>query len=475
MRSRSIARSSRRSSGLARATSTSSSATRFEVELPQDATKLVANLPYNVATPLVVESLDGLPNVRLWCVMVQREVADRFFAAARNKGVRRRLGPRPARRRANRVPRGLPHRLPAAAERRLGARRLPADGASRGLRPREEGRHGRVRAPAQDAAELARARRARDARGRLPKRSPRSAIRAETRAEALAPAELVALARARCGEPSSGTGQGQPRARRRPAARRRQARGPDRAPADRPRRPHRARRRRRSSWSTASPATRLLARRSASSLGRGRSSRAGAVKIEKKIPVAAGLGGGSSDAATALRLANETLPEPLPAEDLHGVAAQIGADVPFFLADGPQLGSGDGSELEPLDLPQDFWVVVLLPHGKGKTSTADVYAAFDTRHGVEGFAERRRGAPRRARRGRAPARPRRSAAERPRELAARGGASRGGRLPCGRLRRRAGAVRALPSPPRRRRRETRAPPPRPAPGSRHLRGTVDAC
>jgi 4-diphosphocytidyl-2-C-methyl-D-erythritol kinase len=113
------------------------------------------------------------------------------------------------------------------------------------------------------------------------------------------------------------------------------------------------------------------------------------VKIEKQIPVAAGLGGGSSDAATALRLASETLPEPLRAEDLHGVAAQIGADVPFFLADGPQLGSGDGSELEPLDLPQDFWVVVLLPHDKGKSSTADVYTAFDTRHGVEGFAERR--------------------------------------------------------------------------------------
>jgi 16S rRNA (adenine1518-N6/adenine1519-N6)-dimethyltransferase len=52
----------------------------LKLELPQDATKLVANLPYNVATPLVVESLDGLPNLRLWCVMVQREVADRFFA-----------------------------------------------------------------------------------------------------------------------------------------------------------------------------------------------------------------------------------------------------------------------------------------------------------------------------------------------------------------------------------------------------------
>lgn len=52
----------------------------LRAELPEDATKLVSNLPYNVATPLIVESLDGLPNVRLWCVMVQREVADRLFA-----------------------------------------------------------------------------------------------------------------------------------------------------------------------------------------------------------------------------------------------------------------------------------------------------------------------------------------------------------------------------------------------------------
>jgi len=47
--------------------------------------KLVANLPYNIATPLVVESLDGLPEIDLWCVMVQREVADRFFAVTSTK------------------------------------------------------------------------------------------------------------------------------------------------------------------------------------------------------------------------------------------------------------------------------------------------------------------------------------------------------------------------------------------------------
>jgi 16S rRNA (adenine1518-N6/adenine1519-N6)-dimethyltransferase len=49
-------------------------------ELDPPPEKLVANLPYNVATPLVAESLDGLPSVRLWCVMVQREVADRLLA-----------------------------------------------------------------------------------------------------------------------------------------------------------------------------------------------------------------------------------------------------------------------------------------------------------------------------------------------------------------------------------------------------------
>ena len=112
-------------------------------------------------------------------------------------------------------------------------------------------------------------------------------------------------------------------------------------------------------------------------------------KIEKHIPLAAGLGGGSSDAATALRLANGSLAEPLPPAELHALAAGTGADVPFFLEHGPQLGSGDGSELSPLDLPQDFWVVILLPHDTVKSSTADVYAAFDARDGARGWDERR--------------------------------------------------------------------------------------
>ncbi len=114
-----------------------------------------------------------------------------------------------------------------------------------------------------------------------------------------------------------------------------------------------------------------------------------AAQIVKRVPVAAGLGGGSSDAATALRLANGLLAEPLPMDELVRIAAGIGADVPFFLGSGPQLGEADGTALSPLDLPQDYWVTLCLPKGVVKTSTADVYGAFDERCGGDGFAGRR--------------------------------------------------------------------------------------
>jgi 4-diphosphocytidyl-2-C-methyl-D-erythritol kinase len=113
------------------------------------------------------------------------------------------------------------------------------------------------------------------------------------------------------------------------------------------------------------------------------------VEIEKTIPVAAGLGGGSSDAAVALRRANELLPEPLGPSDLAELAATIGADVPFFLTSGAQLGSGDGSSLAALDLPGDYSVVLLLPANAVKMATGDVYRAFDVRNGADGYGERR--------------------------------------------------------------------------------------
>ena len=113
------------------------------------------------------------------------------------------------------------------------------------------------------------------------------------------------------------------------------------------------------------------------------------VRIEKRIPVAAGLGGGSADAATALRLANAMLPQPLRPERLCGLAAALGADVPFFLEPGAKLAEGDGTALRPLRLPLGYHVLVLVPAGVAKASTGAVYDAFDERGGERGFRERR--------------------------------------------------------------------------------------
>ena len=113
------------------------------------------------------------------------------------------------------------------------------------------------------------------------------------------------------------------------------------------------------------------------------------VHITKAIPVSAGLGGGSSDAATALALANESLDSPLDTNRLVEIAAGLGADVPFFLREGPQLGTDDGSRLTAIDLPQDFLVVLALPDDERKDSTSEVYGAFDARSGANGFEERR--------------------------------------------------------------------------------------
>jgi 16S rRNA (adenine1518-N6/adenine1519-N6)-dimethyltransferase len=158
-------------------------------------TKLVANLPYNVATPIVVESLDRLPQVGSWCVMVQREVADRFFARPGTKAygavsvllqlASRRTGFHPVSRTVFRPPPNVDSalvaferiqrpadwgRTKAVVEAAFAHRRktLPNSLALAGLGSRDEA-----------AAALA-------AIGRQP----------ATRAEALAPPEFVALAEA---------------------------------------------------------------------------------------------------------------------------------------------------------------------------------------------------------------------------------------------------------------------------------------
>ena len=112
-------------------------------------------------------------------------------------------------------------------------------------------------------------------------------------------------------------------------------------------------------------------------------------RIRKRIPVAGGLGGGSSDAATALRFANDLRAKPHDDVHLQRLARELGADIPFFLLDGPQLGSGDGTALAPVELPQDYWVLLALPRNAMKSSTCDVFAEFDARNGERGFETRR--------------------------------------------------------------------------------------
>ena len=112
-------------------------------------------------------------------------------------------------------------------------------------------------------------------------------------------------------------------------------------------------------------------------------------RIQKRIPLAAGLGGGSTDAAAALRLANELRDDPLPDARLHALACELGADVPYFLRNGPQLGTDDGTTLTPLELPQDYWILLVLPREARKRSTREVYEAFDARGGERGYEQRR--------------------------------------------------------------------------------------
>jgi 4-diphosphocytidyl-2-C-methyl-D-erythritol kinase len=73
------------------------------------------------------------------------------------------------------------------------------------------------------------------------------------------------------------------------------------------------------------------------------------VSIEKRIPMAAGLGGGSGNAATTLLALNELFGQPLSHDELHAIAAALGSDVPFFLQRNPALATGRGERIQPLD------------------------------------------------------------------------------------------------------------------------------
>ena len=97
--------------------------------------------------------------------------------------------------------------------------------------------------------------------------------------------------------------------------------------------------------------------------------------IDKSIPVAGGMAGGSADAAAVLVGMNELWELGVPRRDLHAMAAQLGSDVPFALHGGTALGTGRGEELTPVLARSSFdWV---LAFGAGGLSAAAVYAEID--------------------------------------------------------------------------------------------------
>ncbi len=100
------------------------------------------------------------------------------------------------------------------------------------------------------------------------------------------------------------------------------------------------------------------------------------IRLDKSIPHAAGLGGGSADAAAALSALNLVWELRKSRRDLHRVAASLGADVPFFLIGGTALGTGKGDELYPVDDVARLGVVIVKP--SFGVSTADAYGWVDT-------------------------------------------------------------------------------------------------
>ncbi len=83
------------------------------------------------------------------------------------------------------------------------------------------------------------------------------------------------------------------------------------------------------------------------------------IHIKKRIPIASGMGGGSSNAAAVLKGLNQLLKLKLPREKLMAIGAKIGADVPFFLFEGPAIASGIGDQLKKIKkIPKMSFVVV---------------------------------------------------------------------------------------------------------------------
>ncbi len=102
-----------------------------------------------------------------------------------------------------------------------------------------------------------------------------------------------------------------------------------------------------------------------------------AIHLEKRLPLAAGLGAGSSNAATTLLALNELFGHPLTSAQLYGLAARLGSDVPFFLQTRPALATGRGEQITPLDwFPALRGLYLFLVHPGFGISTAWAYGTL---------------------------------------------------------------------------------------------------
>lgn len=104
------------------------------------------------------------------------------------------------------------------------------------------------------------------------------------------------------------------------------------------------------------------------------------VELEKGIPVGAGLGGGSADAAAGLRMIHGLVPEPLEESELLAIAAKIGADVPFFLGSYPALATGIGEKLEKVRGIPEYPLVLIKPDMT--VSTKEIYEGLTLTRGM---------------------------------------------------------------------------------------------
>ncbi|MCZ8517541.1 4-(cytidine 5'-diphospho)-2-C-methyl-D-erythritol kinase [Paenibacillus filicis] len=101
------------------------------------------------------------------------------------------------------------------------------------------------------------------------------------------------------------------------------------------------------------------------------------IHLDKKIPVAAGLAGGSSDAAATLRGLNRLWGLGIPDSELLRLGAELGSDVPFCVTGGTAIARGRGEKLEPIEAPPQCWVVLAKP--PINVSTSEIYGKLNAK------------------------------------------------------------------------------------------------